>query len=116
MTSGLYAGAPALEEQSAQLADMYRTIHEKQLDCPDPLIREFLLGQAVYNDRLHLADPSMHPDDYLPPALDLVAYDRRCFTWPPDVPGPDSNAWTGDDGVLEYVRAQWCWAQQNARR
>jgi hypothetical protein len=116
MINDPYVGAPALVEQSAQLADMFRTINEKGLDCPDPLIREFLLGQAAYNDRLHLADPEISADDYLTPALDLITYDRRYFTWSPAGPGPDSNTWSGDNGMLEYVRAQWLTAQQNARR
>lgn len=107
-----YAGASSLEQQSAALADMYRTIHEKQLDPPDPLIREFLLGQAAYNDRLHLTDPERPEDEYLNEAADLIDYDRRYFTWSLTGPGPDSNTWSGDDGALEYVRAQWRAAQQ----
>jgi hypothetical protein len=35
-----------------------------------------------------------------------MEYDRRQCTWAPG-PGPDSNTWKGDDGTLEYVRAQW---------
>jgi hypothetical protein len=68
--------------------------------------RDHLLHRAVAADRKHLADPGLHPDDYLNAALELMAYDRRYGTWAPGLPGPGSATWSDDDGPLEYVRAQ----------
>lgn len=100
MTVDPYADAPAIKELLAELAE---------------LPRRHLLLRAVIADREHLADPGLPDDDNLNAALELAEYDRRNCTWAHG-PGPDSNTWKGDDGALEYVRAQWLAAQQNTRR
>lgn len=100
MTAGPYADSPDVKDLNEEL---------------DGLPRRYLLLRAVVADLEHLADPGLHEDDVLNAALELADYDRRHFTQSPG-PGPDSNTWKGDDGPLEYVRAQWRWAQQNARR
>lgn len=98
MTADPYADSPDIKVLQEELAG---------------LPRRYLLLRAVIADREHLADPNLHPDDYLNPILELMNSDRRKGTWAPTLPGPGSATWSGDDGPLEYVRAQWDWAQRN---
>jgi hypothetical protein len=98
VTTNPYADTPDIKQLLAELA---------------VLPRRHLLLRAVIADMEHLADPDLPEDNYLNAALELADYDRQHCTWAPG-PGPDSNTWTGDDGALEYVRAQWRAAQQTA--
>lgn len=109
-----YDGALPLPAEAAGIRALTGSLRDT--DTTGPLCRQLLLRRAAYADRTHLRHPDLPENDYLNQALKLADYDRQHFTWSPDVPGPDSNAWAGDDGPLEYVRAQWNAAQQNLNK